>query len=125
MVKILLIIFRNNIHNEIKIIAYGKEDTSYITDDEYETLINKGFKSVPNLVEFIHLNENKPENQNIYVSNMRDNYVLVYDGEQWLMRERDDVLQEMIDNKTDILNEKFDELIRKLDERTVKNLKDF
>lgn len=116
---------QNNIHNEIKIIAYGKEDTSYITDNEYETLINKGFKSVPNLVEFIHFNENKPENQNVYISNMRDNYVLVYDGEQWLMREREDVLQDMIDNKTDILNEKFDELLDKLDEITVRKFKRF
>jgi len=22
----------------------------------------------------------KPENQNVYISNMRDNYVLIYDG---------------------------------------------
>lgn len=116
---------QNNIHNEIKIIAYGKEDTSYITDNEYELLINKGFKSVPNLVEYIHFNGNKPENQNIYISNMRDNYVLVYDGEQWQMRERDDVLQDMIDNKTDILNEKFDELLDRLDEITIKRFKKF
>lgn len=116
---------QNNIHNEIKIIAYGKEDTSYITDNEYELLINKGFKSVPNLVEYIHFNINKPENQNIYISNMRDNYVLVYDGEQWQMREREDILQDIIDNKTDILNEKFDELIDKLDEITIKRFKKF
>ena len=116
---------QNNIHNEIKIIAYGKEDTSYITDNEYKLLIHKGFKSVPNLVEYIHFNGNKPENQNIYISNMRDNYVLVYDGGQWQMRERDDILQDIIDNKTDILNEKFDELLDKLDEITIKRFKKF
>ena len=116
---------QNNIHNEIKIIAYGKEDISYITDNEYELLINKGFKSVPNLVEYIHFNINKPENQNIYISNMRDNYVLVYDGGGWQIREREDILQDMIDNKTDILNEKFDELVDKLDEITIKRFKKF
>lgn len=116
---------QNNIHNEIKIIAYGKEDISYITDNDYQILIHKGFKSVPNLVEYIHFNGDKPENQNIYISNMRDNYILVYDGEEWQMREREDVLQDMIDNKTDILNEKFDELLDKLDDITIKRFKKF
>ena len=115
----------NNIHNDIKIIAYGKEDLSFITDDNYRLLLNKGFKSVQNLVEYIHLNQNKPENQNIYVSNMRDNYVLIFDGNQWQLKERDDVLQEMIENKTDILSEKFDELIKTLDESTIKKFKRF
>jgi len=115
----------NNIHNEIKIIAYGKEDLSFITDDNYKMLLNKGFKSVQNLVEYIHLNQNKPENQNIYVSNMRDNYILIFDGQKWQLKERDDVLQEMIDNNTEILSEKFEVLIKTLDEGTIKKFKRF
>lgn len=116
---------QQNIHNDIKIVAYGKEDLSFITDDIYRLLLNKGFKSVQNLVEYIHMNQNKPENQNIYISNMRDNYILIYDGNQWQLKERDDVLQEMIENKADILNEKFDELIKTLDESTIKKFKRF
>ena len=115
----------NEFKNEIKIVAFGKEDLSFITDDNYRLLLNKGFKSVQNLVEYIHMNQNKPENQNIYISNMRDNYILIYDGNQWQLKERDDVLQEMIDNKTDILSEKFDELIKTLDESTIKKFKRF
>lgn len=115
----------NNIHNDIKIIAYGKEDLSHITDENYRVILNKGFKSVPQLVEYIHFNENKPENQNIYISNMRDNNVLVFDGKDWLLKERNDILQEMIDEKTDTLNEKFDELIKTLDEGTIKKFNRF
>jgi len=78
-----------NIHNDIKIIAYGKEDLSHILDKDYKTILNKGFKSVPALMESIHFNLNKPENHNIYISNMRDNHVLIYDGNEWQLRERD------------------------------------
>ena len=116
---------QQNIHNNIKIVAYGKEDLSYITDDIYKILLNKGFKSVQNLVEYIHMNENKPENQNIHISNMRDNYVLIFDGIKWCLKERDDVMQEMIENKTDILTDKFEELIKTLDESTIKKFKRF
>ena len=116
---------QQNIHNEIKIVAYGKEDLSYITDENYALLINKGFKSVPNFIEYIHFNKNKPEHQNIYISNMRDTHLLIFDGENWQLKERDDVLQEMIENKTDILNDKFDELLKILDESTIKKFSNF
>ena len=114
-----------NIHNEIKIIAYGKEDLSFITNENYENILNRGFKSIPHFVEYVHFNKNKPENQNIYISNMRDQYILIFDGEQWQLKERDDVLQELIENKTDFLSDKFDELIDTLDEGTINKFKRF
>jgi len=79
----------NNTVNNIKIIAYGKEDLSHLLENDYKQILNKGFKSVPALVESIHFNKNKPENHNIYISNMRDNYVLIYDGRNWQLRERE------------------------------------
>lgn len=56
---------------------------------------------------------------------MRDNHVLIFDGHEWQLKERDDVLQEMIENKADMLSEKFDELIDTLDESTIKKFKRF
>jgi len=104
--------------NNIKILPFGKEDLSYITDDDYRILLNKGFNSIHYFIEYVHFNINKPENQNIYISNMRDKYILIFDGEKWVLKERDDVLQEIIQIKTDILNQKFIELIKTLDENT-------
>ena len=115
----------NNIQNNIKIIAYGKEDLSFISDENYRMILNKGFKSVPQLVEYIHFNENKPENQNIKINNMRDNVVLMFDGNNWQMGDRDEILGNMYDNKADILDGKFDELLNTLDEGTIKKFKRF
>ena len=80
---------------------------------------------VQNLVECIHFDNNKPENNNVYISNMRDKHVLIYDGEIWNLRERDEVLQQLVDDKTEILTEKFDELIEKIDEPTIKKFRRF
>lgn len=114
-----------NINNNIKIIAYGKEDLSHILEKDYKIILNKGFKSVPALMESIHFNKNKPENHNIYISNMRDNHLLIYDGNDWQLKERDDILQDIVYNKTDILSEKFDELVDRLDEPTTKKFNRF
>ena len=42
---------------------------------------------------------------------MQNNYAIVYDGNDWKLKERDDILQQLIDDKTEILSDKFDELL--------------
>ena len=76
----------NNIHiqnkqinnNTIKLVAFGNEDLSYITDTVCKKILNKGYMSVPGLIEHVHFDKNKPENHNIYVSNMRNNNVMIF-----------------------------------------------
>ena len=113
----------NNIN--IKVVAFRKEDLSHINDDIYAKILNKGFKSVQNFVEYIHFDRNKPENNNVYISNMRDKHVLIYDGENWKLKEKDEILQQLVDDKTEILSDKFDEMVNRLDEPTIKKFKRF
>jgi molecular chaperone DnaK (HSP70) len=72
------------------------------------------------LVEKMHFNENLPENHNVYISNLRDEYVLMYDGKKWRLNNRDDALQQLYEDKSDILETKFEELIEQLDDSTIK-----
>lgn len=118
----------NNINNNninIKLVAFKKEDVSFITDDVYKKILNKGFKSVPSLVEYIHFNNEQPQNTNVYISNMRDKYALVYDGNNWQLRDRETIMKELIDDKTQILSLKFDEMIKDLDEFTIRKFSRF
>ena len=109
----------------VKLVAFKKEDLSFITDDVYKKILNKGFMSVPTLVEYIHFNKDKPQYRNIYISNMRDKYALVYDGENWQLRDREMILKELIDDKTDVLSIKFEEMIATLDEFTIRKFQRF
>ena len=112
-------------NNNIKLLAFGKEDMTHIVDEVYKKILNRGFKSVPTLVEHVHFNKNKPENHNIYISNIRTNYVLIYDGIDWKLKERDDILQQLMDDKTAILSDKFEELLTDLDEASIKKFQRF
>ena len=109
----------------VKLLAFGKEDMTHLVDEVYKKILNKGFKSVPALVEYVHFNKNQPQNHNIYISNMQNNYVLVYDGVDWNLKERNDILQQLTEDKIDILSEKFDELVERLDEPTIKKFRRF
>ena len=83
------------------------------------------FKSVPTLAEQVHFDRNKPENHNVYISNIQTNYAIVYDGKDWKLKERDNVLQQLVDDKTAILSDKFDDLLTNLDEPTVRKFQRF
>ena len=107
----------------IKVLAFQKEDLSHIGDDLYPEILKRGFGSVESLVRYVHFDKNKPENHNIYISNMRDQYAIVFDGEDWRLEKRDDVLQKLIDDKSSILSSKFDELINRLDEPTIRKFR--
>lgn len=113
------------INNNIKLLAFGKENIGYLIDDIYKQILNKGFKSVPTLVEHVHFNRDIPENHNVYISNIQTNYALVYDGNNWKLMERDGILQQLVDDKTEILSEKFYKLVTDLDESTVRKFQRF
>jgi hypothetical protein len=116
---------QNIINGNINLLAFGKEDMTHIVDEVYKKILNKGFKSVPTFVEYVHFNKKKPENHNVYISNMQTNYALVFDGDDWKLKERDDILQQLIDEKTEILSVKFNELVAKLDEHTIRKFQRF
>ena len=89
---------QNNIHDNtinINIAPYGKEDLSYITKKDYDKIFMRANMSVPAFVEHIHFNQNKPENHNVYISNMRADYGLMYDGKQWAIHNKEDLLDNM------------------------------
>jgi len=120
----------NNQQNIIKqlninLVAHGKEDLSFLTEERLKTLFYKGFKSIENLTEMVHFDKNRPENHNIYISNIKDTYVMKYDGDDWKLMNRENCLQDMYEDKSDYLVEKFEELQPKLNEQTIKRFSNF
>lgn len=107
------------------IVPYGEEDTSNISDSTYIKLFVKQINSVPELVKYLHFDENHPENHNVYISNIKDGYVLVYDGKQWEIKYRDVFLDDMFERGWTFLEEKFNELIDKLSEVEIRKFKAF
>jgi uncharacterized C2H2 Zn-finger protein len=116
----------NTINNtNITINAYGKEDLSHITDKDYKNIFNKCNSAIPMLIELIHYNEEKPENTNVYISNMKSQYAYVYDGKKWILKNKSELIDDIYDNKCIILLEKYDDLKNILNDKTIKNFEHF
>ena len=109
----------NGTINNIKIVAFGKEDISHISDKEWLQILNKNYKSIQDLTLKTHFDNNKPENQNIYISNLRSKYIMVHNGNKWEVKDRKDTVDDLYDEKAYIIFNKVDELTKKLPIRIV------
>ena len=107
-----------NIQNNY-ILPYKDTDTSHLTRKDYAFCIKPD--GVKRLIEKIHFNPMKPENQNLTVTNLTDKYMMVYDGSQWkkvlkselnkIYNQKESLLEEWVEQDP-ALKEKFYEYIK-------------
>jgi len=100
-----------NIQNNIKLLAYDKTDISDLTENDFIKCFNHNNMCVPHLMKRIHFNPKKPENHNVFISNLKSGHIMLYDGKQWNTFNRDEIVDDIFDDKHDILEQKFEEWI--------------
>ena len=97
----------NNIQNNFKLLNYKETDTSHLTENDYVKCLEHYNFCVPHLIRKIHFNPKKPENHNIYISNLKNSYVMIYMNNKWKVSNRDETISRMIDDKQIILEKKI------------------
>ena len=100
----------NTTNNNIIINAYGKEDISFLKDKDFLEMLNSSGTSVQTLVKKIHFNEEHPENKNVKITNRKQPYAKVYNGDKWLLKDKKETISDLVEDKMNILDSKFDEL---------------
>jgi hypothetical protein len=96
-----------NIQNNF-ILSYDKTDTSHLTDKDFESAIEKVNNSIKYLIEKIHFNPEKPENMNIYIPNLKNKYLMLFENGEWQTKNRKDELDHLKTQKEDLINEWFE-----------------
>ena len=94
--------------NNIQLNNYGKEDLSHLTSKVKTNLIKQPYGMIPKMVEYVHFNDDKPENKNILVSNIRDNKIQVYENGNWTWKDKNKTISNLIDSNYYILDEYYD-----------------
>ena len=72
----------SNIYN-IQLLNHSETDYSHLTERDYVRCIHNCNHCVKSLIEKVHFNTKKPENMNIYISNIKGNYAMVFKGGKW------------------------------------------
>ena len=93
----------NNINNNnIKILNYKDSDLSHLTDKDYIYCIGRTNNSIKALSELIHFNKEKPENMNIFKSNLKNDYITLKEDDVWVVKK---YLDDFIEDKELILED--------------------
>ena len=93
-----------NSHNKIIINAYGCENIEYVTEKILKRLVSKPGSAIPNLLKMIHFNDKYPENKNLKVTNIHDPYIKVHNGDDWKIKNKCDIIEDIIISKRDMLD---------------------
>ena len=101
----------NNTNNTINIQLLNHSDTDYshLTPKDYLTCIKNCNYCVKSLIEKVHFNPEKPENMNIFLSNIKGNYVMVYKDNEWQIRNIQRQIDDLYDSNEFVLETWYDE----------------
>jgi hypothetical protein len=100
-------------HNNI-LVAYGKEDFTKIDQKDFLKVLHNGYNSTIKLTEMMHFNPKYPEYHNIYISNMKDKYAMMYDGTNWALTMKENLINKIYDDKKNYIEENLDDFVDSL-----------
>tara|TARA_B100000963_G_scaffold360835_1_gene393378 strand:- start:250 stop:1089 length:840 start_codon:yes stop_codon:yes gene_type:complete len=92
-------------NTNIQLLNYKDTDISHLTKDDYINSIKRINNCVKTITEKIHYNPEKPENMNIYISNLKNDYVTVYENGEWVLKKG---IEDVYDHKEILLEEWLD-----------------
>ena len=90
----------------INLLNYKDTDTSHLTNIDYKKCLEQASRCVLKLIEKVHFNPDKPENMNIYISNMKNNYMMMYKENKWNLVKKDE-MESVYNHKEDLIIELF------------------
>ena len=100
--------YNTTINNTIVLNNFGQEDMSHISNVFKTKLLKIPYGMIPKIIEYIHFNDEKPENKNIILPNSRDNKLKIFKNNRWIYKDKTDTLNDIIDRNYYILDEHFD-----------------
>ena len=104
---------------------YGKEDLTFLTENQIKQILNAGYQSVQSYVKSVHFNDDKPEYRNIYINNRKQlNYISVHNGKRWILC-KDEMIKDLMDRGIEFVEGKYDELKDRLPNVTTKKMNRF
>jgi len=100
----------NTTNNNINItLPFGKE-VDKITDAEYNDVFKRCYACIAYYVRLKHFSNDNPENHNVFISNMRDQYIQIFENDAWKIDDKEYTLQQLYDVNIEILKNKFNDM---------------
>jgi hypothetical protein len=94
-----------------------------LTFEQIEPLLKRGFQTPVELTRAIHFNPNFPEYHNVYLPRINEKQAMVFVDGNWKTINRDEIIDDLYENKKAFVVENLDKYIKKIEEPQQKSLK--
>jgi hypothetical protein len=98
-----------NINNTTNLISYNNTNDNVLSNKRILKCMAKNANCIPQLIKAVHFNPNHPEHMNILMENCDSKFIKIYNGDKWILLRRDELLNELIDNKHTFLQNIIEE----------------
>ncbi len=95
-------------------VGCGKEDLAKIDKTEIIRAIKHGYHTPIKLTDTVHFNPKYPEYHNVYIGNMKDKYGMIYDGHNWNLTTKNELVDKLYDDNKSYVEENLDEFCSSL-----------
>lgn len=101
----------NQTINQIQINAFSREDVGHIVTNKrfLEQCVKRTNKGLVELANKVHFDKNKPENNNLKITNKKMPYIQYHNGTKWMFDKKEKILNEVIDKSYGIMQDHFDD----------------
>ena len=88
-------------------LPYENTNRQFLTDDMISSCMERQNRCVPEIIKLVHFNIDYPENRNLYIRNIKTGYIIAYDGQDWVLKDNNDMLDKIISDNENFMHTKF------------------
>ncbi len=106
----------------IILISFGKDGTSGLNFDDFIKIIKSDKNLYEALITEINFNPDKPEHHNVYYPDMKASYGKVYENKKWVDKKINEIINKLLESKTEDINVILDKLSGNLSKKIKNNI---
>ena len=88
------------------ILPYENTNRQFLTDDMISICMQKQNRCIPEIIKLVHFSDH-PENRNLYIRNLKTGYIITFDGQEWIIKDKNDMLDKIISDNEKFMHTKF------------------
>jgi len=89
----------------INLLVFSKDGINSLTLKDFNKMLKSNKHPIEELITQVNFNPNKPEYHNIYYPDLKSAHGFVYEDNKWIAKKIDEILNTLLDAKTEDLNE--------------------
>jgi len=107
-------------------VKFGElEYEKVLNNNQVKQILNKQYQCLEESIKKIHFNENFPEYNNVFITNMKDDIAYVFNGQQFISVRKNEMLNELIDTHVKEINLSLEKNKNNLNDKYVTRLEKF